>query len=304
MINIQSLLQVVPTLLEAQSFILTYKFSQDHLELFFSAVRRAGKFGSLTPLHHLYKFIFQGGFNNNPTCRQFSAIFRKLIAHSGVSPSQCANVNSIDTTQTLRVSEPLDSSPSPFEASQHGDFEPASVDVVVGDLSLFLQNIVAYIAGFVVRKVMERVSCETCRTALIRSAEEDPHQPDELYQLIKLKNEGGLVTPSRGVVSILTTTEKGMRGLMDVSSAVDICSKEQVLMHVKRQCGGSDPLNLGSHISESQEGIDNHFFDLLKLLVISYYNIRQHHVARLHGSACREQPIRQKLTKLILFKGH
>ena len=37
-----SVMALTPVLLEMQRYVLTYKFSQDHLELFFNAVRRAG----------------------------------------------------------------------------------------------------------------------------------------------------------------------------------------------------------------------------------------------------------------------
>ena len=46
------------------NFLCTYKFSQDHLELFFGKVRRLG------------------GCNNNPTARQFVSAYRKLVVHA------------------------------------------------------------------------------------------------------------------------------------------------------------------------------------------------------------------------------
>lgn len=42
LVNISSLSNLVPEVLVHQKFLLTYKLSQDHLELFFSAVRGAG----------------------------------------------------------------------------------------------------------------------------------------------------------------------------------------------------------------------------------------------------------------------
>lgn len=48
------------------TFLLTYKLSQDHLETFFSCVRRCG------------------GFNNNPTARQFKSAYKKLLIHANV----------------------------------------------------------------------------------------------------------------------------------------------------------------------------------------------------------------------------
>ena len=47
-------------------FILTYKFSQDLLELFFCALHACG------------------GFNNNPTAQQFRAAYKKLFLRSGI----------------------------------------------------------------------------------------------------------------------------------------------------------------------------------------------------------------------------
>ncbi|KAK2168874.1 hypothetical protein LSH36_13g00005, partial [Paralvinella palmiformis] len=50
-----------------QRFLLTYKLSQDHLELFFSAVRHFGD------------------WNNNPSAMQFTSAFRSLFNHADVS---------------------------------------------------------------------------------------------------------------------------------------------------------------------------------------------------------------------------
>lgn len=63
-------------------YILTYKLSQDHLELFFSAVRA------------------RSGNNNNPTCRQFIAAFKQLLVHSQVK-SFSGNVGESDETELL-----------------------------------------------------------------------------------------------------------------------------------------------------------------------------------------------------------
>ena len=47
-------------------YLLTYKFSQDHLELFFGAMRSAG------------------GCNDNPTVQQFIAYYKRLLLHSSI----------------------------------------------------------------------------------------------------------------------------------------------------------------------------------------------------------------------------
>lgn len=67
------------------SYLLTYKLSQDHLELFFSAVRS-----------HCSR-------NNNPTCMQFMTIFKQLLIHAQVSSSKYANIIAQDDTIFLNV---------------------------------------------------------------------------------------------------------------------------------------------------------------------------------------------------------
>lgn len=62
-------------------YVLTHKFSQDHLDLFFEAVRSAG------------------GFNNNPTTQQFTAAYKRLLARSSIQSS--GNCQNQDSTQSL-----------------------------------------------------------------------------------------------------------------------------------------------------------------------------------------------------------
>ncbi|KAK7003178.1 THAP domain-containing 6-like protein [Biomphalaria glabrata] len=74
-----------------QQFVLTYTFSQDHLELLFNAVRRAGS------------------WNNNPNVKLFQAKFEKILVRCGVQPGKTGNVSLLDssdlTTPPLANSE-------------------------------------------------------------------------------------------------------------------------------------------------------------------------------------------------------
>jgi len=46
LVNIESLLGLVPEILQEQAFLCTYRLSQDHLELYFSSVRQQGEASS------------------------------------------------------------------------------------------------------------------------------------------------------------------------------------------------------------------------------------------------------------------
>ena len=65
-------------------YLLAYKFSQDHLELFFSAIRSAG------------------GFNNNPTAQQFTAAYKRLLMRSSIQAGK-GNFQIRDPTVILHV---------------------------------------------------------------------------------------------------------------------------------------------------------------------------------------------------------
>ena len=63
-------------------YLLTYKMSQDHLELFFSAVRACG------------------GWNNNPTTRQFVAAYKQLLMRHNIEGGR-GNCTPQDDTEIL-----------------------------------------------------------------------------------------------------------------------------------------------------------------------------------------------------------
>lgn len=66
-------------------YLLTYKLSQDHLELFFCAIRA------------------RSGWCPNPTCMQFKFSYKRLLIHHEVKASN-GNVIMQDKTKILTVS--------------------------------------------------------------------------------------------------------------------------------------------------------------------------------------------------------
>ena len=60
-------------------YVLTYKFSQDHLELLFSCVRSSG------------------GFNNNPDVRQFVAALKKILLRTSIRGNKYGNCSNLES---------------------------------------------------------------------------------------------------------------------------------------------------------------------------------------------------------------
>ena len=206
------------------------------------------------------------------------------------------NLIGIDTAATSALVQGNESVVSPFENNWIvANLEPSE------KYPLLLENIVVYISGFVVRKVATKIGCDTCRQSLFVSAVPEHKKPS--YSLLIMRDMGGLVTPSPGTVAILMATEAALRRNMNVASASHKCSRFKVLQSVKQQCGANDILCLSDHITESQHGIDNHYYSVIELVVTTYINLRQKHIARLHTRQMKQTSVRKKLTKLILFKG-
>lgn len=87
---IDSLIGLYDTIVSSQqygiTFLLTYKFSKDHLELFFAKLRRLG------------------GCNNNPTARQFKSAYKKLLVHNDVQDVLGGNTLPLQSVPILTVS--------------------------------------------------------------------------------------------------------------------------------------------------------------------------------------------------------
>ncbi|KYN20001.1 THAP domain-containing protein 9, partial [Trachymyrmex cornetzi] len=84
---LQSIKDIAETLIatKKQNFLLTYKMSQDHLEMFFSAIRT------------------KGGHNNNPSARQFSYAYRRLLHHTKLTVLPHGNAIAQDDTNILNI---------------------------------------------------------------------------------------------------------------------------------------------------------------------------------------------------------
>ncbi|KAL2092739.1 hypothetical protein ACEWY4_012537 [Coilia grayii] len=185
----RSVLNIYHDLVESNNascrYLLTYKLSQDHLELFFAAVRA------------------RGGYNNNPNVRQFRAAYKRLLVRHQVRTGT-GNCLLRDNTELL------DATPATVSVARRADMECVEVDFSeaatahlpdVDHLSEFKEAAVNYIAGFVVKRIGEKISCLSCSQAL--TADDATTHP-----FITLKSRGGLQRPSRGIVHICSSTEQ------------------------------------------------------------------------------------------------
>lgn len=257
-------------------YLLTYKTSQDHVKMFFSTLRR------------------RGGWNSNPTAYQFIHAYRAILSKVGSMPSCSGNVNILECDTTEISNECVDCDELMFSNSiiDHTYYSRMPV------LSHYVDNVCTYIAGFVVRRLLPKLRCTECRELLVDVADSSN------CGLMELKNNGGLVRPSAGVVYMVQVVQQNLRLL--VSSELPVCSLSRLELQLQsavlRDINMDKAFGSSLHSLESAEGLDNHAITLVRKVVTYYIDIRKSHIIKVWNVDQLGRSVRRMLNKTILFK--
>ncbi|KAM7309811.1 hypothetical protein ISCGN_006796 [Ixodes scapularis] len=119
----------------------------------------------------------RGGWNNNPSAAQFRQSYRKLLG---------------------TINPALDA-----KDDQKGDDLAVVYGLGEDTLSEFTSEVVKYIGGFVSRQVTKTLSCPSCVSMLLNDS--------VTGVFISIRDNGGLVYPSKLVCLLLQETEKNLR---------------------------------------------------------------------------------------------
>lgn len=257
--------------------------SQDHVELFFGCVRS------------------HGGHNNNPTVRQFKAIFRKLLIHSEIRDTDSGNCIPLENIAILHVTSAripediINSSTSTARLIGSDAILDLNQTATVLDdhsylpdirtISEFSDRIIVYIGGFVVRHLSKTLICETCVDALSGS-DSDPESA-----LISLKSRGRLHYPSYSVQRICRTAEKVIRFALKESGGKFLLKKfseDYLLTCVLSNLTETNTLfdDLHDHCHD-QMALENHSIHLTSAVARKYLNIRLYYIGKKMGDSAR-----------------
>ena len=130
---------------------LTYRFSQDHLEVFFSCVR--GRYG----------------WNNNPDSLQFRSSLQSMLFKNAVKGSLNANCVQFDqTAQTPLFTIKWSKRIAPVIQLNSDDTEALNLHESIIRKSAYKENVLYYIAGFITRRMLSTITCSVCATAIQR----------------------------------------------------------------------------------------------------------------------------------------
>ena len=281
-------------------YLLTYKLSQDHLELFFGAIRSSC------------------GCNNNPTVRQFISAYKRLLMRHEIKAGLYGNcivqdstnildvtadsaMIHVDGTDTLSASLAKRYNFDPALNNEEGDIDVPSIPAI----SPYKEAAIGYIAGYVVRMVKKRIPCPVCVSALEADPTESCAWQGQWAKLVNRKNQGGLVRPSASVLYICQATEKCFQRILNVNNG-KLPQAFGIVPSIVTAVLSEVALNgvfssIDFHMLESTPD-SNHLFSLIKCISSCFCKIRMHHLAKSVTEKEQGPTVRKQLLKLVLFK--
>ena len=195
--------------------------------------------------------------------------------HHEITGSQYANCVAMDSTIILHVSSSIRGGSSGLITNDIKLNEVFDHDYCNSPLycnNIAINDIVSYIAGFVVRKVKKIIHCHTCSTLLTLGS------PDgSTLMLMKQKDRGNLTKPVTDIGEICQLAEQVFRGTNLLHNR-----NENRILHLTTTTIRRLRVNILSELDDQikeQERLFDHNYELVKLILSSYFNIRMHHVS-------------------------
>ena len=268
--NVHSLEQIFSINVENGdlSFLSTYKFSQDFLEHFFGLMR--------------VKF----GCTNNPNLVSFRGIYRKILAGITDIVIRGSNVGLQDEAEMVGVTPSLNTKVEVI-ASKFEINDDIYYDNLL-DLSLYKNNVVEYMSGYVIRRAIAQLNCDEC----IRVLKTKPHKH---MSLISLRDYGEkLFYPSDFANKVMVLSEKIVSFELKGNVLSKKFSFDKIVLRIV-----SDFVNCNASLIRE---LDEHGYALCKKLVLIYVCIRMKHHARMTNIQMKNNNLRSKLNRICVNK--
>lgn len=276
-------------------YLPTYRLSQDPEEAFFGSVRqRLGCNDNPTVLQ--LEYSVRGGicFKLN-TCLTGNAAPQELLQDS-LHHERSVNVNMQDSGINELEEDGLDMDSELFNRGSSAQ-----------SLTLFVENVVVHIAGFVGRRLTQLLSCPECQCALINN-DSDSIQFREDFFLLMQKDRGGLFRPSDDLTRVCKIVEKVIRE--EQSKGLSSLSRKRIEIFVKQECIGKDifmNLHHNDYVSStlrlSSLPQEDHKWNLVSSICKLFTKTRLNFVANTATKLINPVSIRSRCNKAVHFTG-
>lgn len=298
LINIYSFAHLAEYLLTRSvmplKYVITYKCSQDHLELFFSCIRS------------------RGGWNNNPNVQQFKWAMRKLLFRNSVKPSVNGNCLINYSSDLAPVFD--------FKNPRRNIIENQNEDVELDDsnlnhfmslvdltsLSSFQNNILYYIGGVIVRKLLKKNSCSFCQEIITHQGTQDHTylvDINDSSSFTRFVSNGKLYYPSKGVFEIVQYTERAFRAELAMGYLGQYDFKKRIVISVTQNFLSKLSSLFGNTHPMVEMNDELHEIQVLKYVANTYASIRimTHSTKKTLQMLGQKATLRHKLNKTVLF---
>lgn len=133
---------------------------------------------------------------------QLRHILRAILSHCDTVVGLGTNVVGQDDTSLLQNEQSSIEVDSKAMQSEQCSSQPLST--FDGALSPFVDGVVEYIAGFVVKKFLQQELCSLCRESLVsQKGMQTQEFPAMCASLLLIKDLGGLHQPSHCVINVI-----------------------------------------------------------------------------------------------------
>jgi len=125
-------------------YFLSYKVSQDHIELLFSCIRSRFR------------------RNNNPDAKDFAAALKSILLHNNIQPStrgNCENLESTFTNYPISEFRSAKRSLSQLESNTSEELKNLNYSNCT---AYYEDNVIYYISGFILMTLQRTVTCPEC----------------------------------------------------------------------------------------------------------------------------------------------
>ncbi|CAG4965068.1 unnamed protein product [Parnassius apollo] len=162
-------------------------------------------------------------------------------------------------------------------------------------LSEYTQQIVGYIAGFVVRCLRKQVKCVACIESLISN------KPLQYHKLVNMRDEGGLIYASHDVYHVCKTAESVIRKFIKQDFIMTPINYAKIVSTVMKQfVGGTNYFEVKTdHVCGLL-----HQVNLIRLVVEKYLDLRYYYKTKLDNNNRDVTSKRKLFKKQIQREGH
>lgn len=239
--------------------------SQDHLELFFGAIR------------------LRGSCNNNPSARQFEAAYKRLLVHCQVRAGDSGNVKNLDASSILYCGSGAitynENNDDQLQSQEYLTLEQEIMNDIgkydsphscVWHLTDYVEDVVTYMAGFVARSMQKCVTCSFCYQLLEEEVES---------KLQERKQYKKLISASPVLIKICKTAEKCFCSFSAATNIFNPKIKDLntvLVNNTMRHLQNFVLDSFGNHLYD-HEFIDNHAIIFIKLAMKIYFKTRVHY---------------------------